>query len=141
MRFRNRYNPNSPKPKREYSVGWLTDELDRLTSLIIRARHPRCVLCDSVVDLENGHLLTRTWRPTRWDISPTGNCHTLCHRDNMEHEGKPEKYTLWYIGRFGRAAYEELRQRAASHQKFTYETLLEMHEERKNVWSGLKKAA
>jgi hypothetical protein len=61
MRFRSRQR-TSPKPKRLYSVGWLTDELDRLTSLIVRTLTPYCVLCNSVEQLECGHLFTRTWR-------------------------------------------------------------------------------
>jgi hypothetical protein len=140
MQFRNRQRKN-PKPKRLYSVGWLTDELDRLSSLIVRALTPYCVLCHSVVDLECGHLLTRTWRPTRWDIDAGGNCATLCHTCNMRHEFEPKYYVSWYITEYSEEAYQELKQRAASHQKFIYTDLLELYESHKARWEALKKAA
>lgn len=139
MKFRNRYNPNKQKPRREYSVGWLEDRLDILTSLIVRIRNPRCVLCGSVVGLENGHLFTRAWRSTRWDITPDGNCHTLCHAHNMAHEAKPGPFRGYYVKRFGERALDELGRRAASHTKMGYNDLLELWESYKAILAEEKK--
>lgn len=132
MRFRNRQR-ETPKPKREYSVRWLEDKLDDLTSQIIRARNPRCILCGSVVQLENGHLFTRTWRPTRWDLEVDGNCHTLCHKCNMEHEGNPAPFRKYYVANFGKRALERLERRAHSHDKMGYSDMINLWERYKSI--------
>lgn len=59
----------------------------------------------------------------------------------MRHEGESKYYVSWYITEYSEVAYEELRFRAASHQKFTYETFLGMYEGHKARWEVLKKAA
>lgn len=138
MQFRNRQR-KTPKPKRLYSVGWLTDQLDTLCSLIVRARTPYCVLCNSVSNLENGHLFTRTWRPTRWDYLPRGNCATLCHSCNMRHEGEPQHYVSWYILQYGERAYGDLGQRSRSHDKMRYEDLLNLWESYRVILAEEKK--
>lgn len=140
MQFRNRKR-TSTKPKRKYSTGWLEDRLDVLTSFIVRSRNPRCVLCESVVRLENGHLFTRTWRPTRWDISPDGNCQTLCHDCNMAHESHAQRYIGWYVASFGRDAYEALERRAHASSKFTYTDLETLVSEYEGILKRLRKAA
>lgn len=132
MRFRNRQR-ETPKPKREYSVRWLEDKLDDLTSQIVRMRGRGCVTCPAVTRLTCGHIFTRTWRSTRWDIAPDGNCHVQCERCNNAHEGDPVPFKNYYALHFGQRALEELERRAASHEKMGYSDLLNLWEQYKSI--------
>ena len=147
MRFRNRYNPNSTKPKREFSTGYLEDALDDLTSKIIRRLERVCFTCGVSAErtregyLTCGHLFERRHRATRWDIGPIGNNHSQCSNCNADHEPHPEIYRNVFIKRFGQPAYDDLNSRAHSRMKITYLDLLAMYEGHKATWEALKKAA
>jgi hypothetical protein len=97
---------------------WLKAELDRLTSLIVRRLEPACVLCGSRFQLTNGHIYSRRNLPTRWDITPDGNCHGQCWNCNRAHIANPFPYVCWYEDKFGSEALERLHQRWLSVQKF-----------------------
>lgn len=141
MKFRNRYNKNAARSQREFSTGWLEDELDRLTSLIVRRREPFCFTCGIGTGLQCGHLFERRHRPTRWDIDSAGNNHSQCDRCNADHEAHPGIYRKAFIKRFGEQAYRELDERAHSRQKLTYSDLVALYEAHKATWETLKKAA
>lgn len=132
--------PFSNKPPREMSVRYLEAELDALVSLIVRANEPVCFNdgCNKTKGLENGHLLERRHRPTRWDTTPEGNCHAQCPLHNQAHEGKPELYQDSYIKRFGRQAFHDLIARSRRNEKMTYTALLELYEDKKVELSRLR---
>lgn len=140
MQFRNRQRKNA-KPKRLYSVRWLEDALDDLTSKIIRVRGAGCVTCPARTRLTCSHIFTRTWRPTRWDISPDGNCHVQCENCNNANEANPGPLRGYYVSRFGERALEDLARRAHSHDKMGYADLVALWESYKLILKELKEQA
>jgi len=83
----------------------LIKQCDDLVSLIVRKRDGRCVCCGSMENLTDGHLITRTCRIIRWDLT-NNNCQ--CKGCNFRHEFRPEKYTQWWIKKYGMNAYDKL---------------------------------
>lgn len=84
------------------------DELDDLVREIIKLRDPACVTCGisrSASGLCVGHLLTRGKHSVRWDLK---NCNAQCPPCNGSHEYNPEKYTLWFVKKYGIEEYENL---------------------------------
>lgn len=97
----------------------LVKELDRVHSLFIRKVGGNiCVVCGKKENPTCGHLLTRTSYSTRWDTAPDGNCHVQCKGCNYNHESRPQKFTMWYINRFGYDKYVLLCQRHSKIEKF-----------------------
>ena len=101
----------------------LVSTLDKVFSLYIRNRDKQCVICGSRERLTCGHLLTRTAYSTRWDEM---NCACQCVGCNGRHEWDASKYTVWFLNKFGKKAYEELALRHYTIRKFTNEELKEM---------------
>lgn len=119
---------------------YLRDELDAITSIIVRKRESVCFIigCDKRVSLECGHLFERRHRWTRWDTQPDGNNHAQCPRHNQEHEANPRLYQDSYIRRFGERAFDDLANRAHSNQKLSYSEMLEIFEEKQRELEELK---
>lgn len=138
LRAVKRYKQKAP---RLYSVRWLETRLDELTSQIVRLRGEGCVTCPALTNLQCGHIFTRAWRPTRWDIAEGGNCHVQCERCNQAHEGNPEPFRNYYIKCFGKRAFDRLEQRAASHDKIGYAELYEKWEAYTQILAEEKKRA
>ena len=107
----------------------LVKRLDTVVSLYIRERDKKCVQCGSVENLTNGHVFTRRYHSTRWDISKDGNCHTQCWSCNYKHGWQPLEYYNWYIGEFGQEKFDELYQRHKQITKLTNNDLKELLEE------------
>lgn len=146
MTWRSNYQQKksfSNKPPRLMSQRYLECELDALTSLIVRAQEPVCFVigCEKTASLENGHLLERRHRHTRYDTHPKGNCHAQCPFHNQLHEAKPAIYVDSYIQRFGQQAFDELVARSRNNQKLTYSDLLELYEAKKSELARLKSRA
>jgi len=76
-------------------------ELDRLTSLIVRARTPRCVTCHRTNNLTASHVFRRGVIDTRFDVDPGGNVTTQCAGENRTHSERPAKLLRWFIDNFG----------------------------------------
>lgn len=98
----------------------LIKDLDTLTSLIVRVRDKRCVCCGSMERLTDGHLITRNCKIIRWDLT-NNNCQ--CASCNFTHEFRPERYTEWWIKKYGLEAYEELVAQSKLTKKWTIEEL------------------
>src|SRR3990172_8063152 len=103
LRQINRYKKKPPRP---FSVRYIEARLDELTSAIVRLRGDGCVTCPARTNLTCSHLLTRTWRPTRFDIHTHGNCHVQCDRCNQHHEEDSWPLTDYYLRTFGKKALE-----------------------------------
>jgi hypothetical protein len=99
-----------------------------------------CVTCPAVTNLTCGHLFTRTWRPTRWDIESNGNNHVQCAACNFHHEEDSRPLRNYYIRQFGKRAYEALEQRSYSNIKMGYNELFELWESYKLILSQEKAA-
>lgn len=128
----------APKSRRQKSARDIEEELDRITSLIVRARTPYCVLCASILRLECGHYFPRFFRPVRWEFL---NLATLCHRCNQIHEFNPKPYRDWLLEQLGQAGFDELDRMAHSNRVFRYSELLDLLAERKQVYEQERRAA
>lgn len=105
----------------------LIKEIDRLHPIFIKRRGDyRCVTCGGLANAQCGHLLTRAFLSTRWDIREDGNCHVQCAACNMWHEHHPDRYTLWYLKKFGQEKYEALVRLHNTQKKYTIGELEEL---------------
>lgn len=100
----------------------LIHKLDSLFSKWIRNRDMDCVLkspkCTKV--LQCGHLIKRGKMSTRFSEL---NCHCQCSYHNYIHNQYPELYTNWFVGMYGKEAYDNLVQEAWKIKKWTREEL------------------
>jgi hypothetical protein len=107
----------------------LIAELDRLTSLIVRARDGCCVVTGSVDQLTCGHLFSRRSMATRFDISDDGNCHAQAWASNFRHTFDSYPYQSWYRKKFGQEKLDALYQRWLKGHKYSTLELRQMVEE------------
>ena len=96
------------KVKRKISRKGLVKKLDALVSQIVILRDKKCVVCNSTKRLGCGHLFTRRYYSTRWDLQ---NCHCQCWSCNFKHELDPHPYTTFYLNKYGRSGYDALHSR------------------------------
>lgn len=90
----------------------LIKKLDKIVTDILKIKEPACVICGSKERLGNSHIFSRKNYSTRWDISPTGNCHINCWPCNFAHSNQSTyKYNTWYIKKHGQKKFDELYQR------------------------------
>ena len=90
--------PKSERRKLKY-------ELDRLTSLIVRARDGRCVTCGTTEGLQCSHFYSRRWVNTRFDLR---NCNAMCAGCNYRHNVDQNAYTAYMVKAYGLDAIGEL---------------------------------
>jgi hypothetical protein len=108
----------------EGSRRWLRDRLDSLTAQIVKMRdRHRCVQCGGTWMIDCGHVYSRRYEATRWDLA---NCHAQCRSHNTIHISRPELYLTWYQERFGEDALIEMHERAVSGRTFTDDELRTM---------------
>lgn len=74
------------------------DELDRVTSLLVRARDGCCVTCGTTEDLQCSHYLKRTFLATRWNLT---NCNAQCGTHNELHNRVPWPYRKYMVSMIG----------------------------------------
>jgi hypothetical protein len=108
--------PKPQKPTRQK----LVKELDRVFSLFIRARDKFCVCCGTPENATCGHLLTRVAYSTRWDEK---NCAQQCSPCNLNHEFRPQKFTSWFLHKYGVDQYDWLIVKHATTAKYTNQDL------------------
>lgn len=105
----------------------LVKKLDELTSRITRLREKSCVTCGSKVNLSNSHIFSRGRMSVRWDISPSGNCHTQCITCNGYYSSTSmHPYLRWYLKEFGMTKFDELERTAKSVVKISESDLANM---------------
>ena len=103
--------------------------LDDVTYKYIRERDAKCVQCQTTENLTNGHVFSRRSYSTRWDISKDGNCHTQCWGCNFKHSKDNYDYFKWYVDKFSKDKFENLRFRYKETKKYTTIELEELYEE------------
>jgi hypothetical protein len=137
LRAVNRWSTKAP---REYSTRWLEQHLDELTSKIVLFNEKVCFIigCGVRKDLQNGHLLERRHRHTRWDIHAEGCCHAQCPMHNQLHESRPDIYRTDFVLKFGQPALDELERRARSMEKITPIDLEAKFHEYQESWKRLR---
>jgi len=120
----------------------LRDELDILTSRIIRKLFGEvCVTCGSTEDITNGHLFSRRYMATRFDIHRGGNNAPQCWPCNQLHQENRNPYTFWHVREFGSESVAALRERAYSGRTYSIVELEEMVDEYRKILRKLSKAA
>jgi hypothetical protein len=103
---RRNYGGLKAKPYRSLSKrAGIKAELDRLTSLIVRARDGRCVTCGTTDDLTCSHYFKRRFLATRFDLT---NCNAQCSRCNDRHNQNPFPYRAYMVGLIGESGLDEL---------------------------------
>lgn len=113
----------------------LVKKADAIVSLYVRKRDKKCVTCGSYQNPQCGHLFSRIWYNTRWDLY---NCNQQCASCNGMHEADPVPYQNWYKSRYGIDAFEELHNRARQIRKWTDQELLDMIEDIKQSIKDLQ---
>lgn len=98
----------------------LIAKLDRLVSEYVRKRDKRCVTCNKTTDLTCSHLITRGCMSLRFNLM---NCNAQCKGCNLLHEYRPERYTQWWINKYGLEEYEALVTKSKQIKRFTEEEL------------------
>jgi hypothetical protein len=94
------------KPYRPLSTRkGLKDELDRVTSLLVRARDGRCVTCGTTESLQCSHYFKRSFLATRWNLQ---NCNAQCAAHNELHNRVPWPYREYMVKRIGEQGLDEL---------------------------------
>lgn len=85
----------------------LVDELDRVTSLIVRKRDKACVTCGEArwEYLTCSHFYKRGFYNTRWDLR---NCNCQCFTCNERHNYQPWPYTSWFLDNYSTDIMAEL---------------------------------
>lgn len=109
----------------------LVKNLDDVVREILKIREPYCVLCGSKDKLGVSHLFSRRAYTTRWDTAKDGNCHINCWPCNFRHVRDQYPYFNWYIEKFGKDKFDELRQRFNQVRPFKTHELEELYEKLK----------
>lgn len=119
--------------KKYASKTYLRDQLDELTSRILRARHPYCCTCGRNWKLTASHIFGRGHGPTRFDIEPGGNLAVQCLDCNLKHATDKGPLYGWYTLHNGDRALEDLERRANSEKHWGYSELWNKWVEYKNI--------
>lgn len=107
---------------------------DDLVSKIVRFRDKRCVCCGAIDKLTDGHLITRTCAIIRFDLT-NNNCQ--CAPCNFLHEFRPERYTNWWINKYGKDAYDELVAQSKLTKKWTISELMTLRTQLQDILEEL----
>lgn len=83
------------------------EELDRVTSLIVRKRDGACVTCGEARPdyLTCSHFYKRRFLNTRFDLR---NCNCQCAICNESHNTRPWAYTSWFLDNYSIDVMAEL---------------------------------
>jgi len=89
-------------------------KLDALVKeLVFKRDGSICVTCGGEAT-DPGHLFTRRWYSTRWDLK---NIYPQCRACNMRHEQDPYPLINYFIELWGRQALEDLHKLAKTPHK------------------------
>jgi hypothetical protein len=103
----------------------LVKALDKAFSRFIIERDKKCVMCGKAEILAAGHLISRACYAVRWDDR---NVHVQCRGCNLLHEFRPERFTLWFLDKYGLEAYRSLCEDSKIQRKISNSDLREMTE-------------
>jgi hypothetical protein len=114
------------------------DELDRVTSLLVRARDGCCVTCGTTEDLQCSHYFKRTFLATRWNLT---NCNTQCGKHNELHNRVPWPYREYMVKLIGEDGLDDLFKLRNSVWRPTDEDLRALLDSHRALLRTMKKAA
>lgn len=104
----------------------LIDELDKVTSFIVRKIYGRCVTCGTTLNLTASHFYSRRWLRVRFDLR---NVTCMCMTCNERHNVNCWPYTNWFLEHYGDKVMSELFELRNSTRKVTDEDLRKLLEE------------
>lgn len=108
------------------SLPKLMKKADKVFSEWIRNRdNHQCVVCGSTYIVQNGHLIARGKKATRFDEK---NCNAQCSSCNYKHNFEPQHYTSWFIKKYGEQEYLNLVELSKTIKKFNRYELEELIE-------------
>lgn len=114
------------------------DELDKLTSLIVRQRDGECVTCHRTDELTASHFYSRRWLHVRFDLV---NVHAQCWTCNQIHSLNPWPYLHFLLDTYGDDVLTPLHQKRMSREPVQDSTLDELIVEYRLMLQAMSKAA
>ena len=93
---------------------------DNALSRYIRTVMPYCATCGSRENLTAGHVMSRSFKSTRFALD---NVFTQCGACNQDHERDTTKFEAWYVRQFGAVALDALKVHSKQIRKFTVDEL------------------
>ena len=133
------------KPKKKRSVRkrpiiMLQEQADRLVRRIVLIRDDELCVCPEPKhghsqNMQAGHLVTRAKKSVRWDL---WNVSVQCSGCNMLHEYQPERYTRWFIEKFGSKTWLDLIERSSHIQKYSTEYMEDLIVGLEGLYKGIQ---
>ncbi len=94
-----------PRKVKKKTVSQLKKIADKYFSLWIRERDKKCCCCGSIMNLQCGHYISRSWMALRYYFK---NAHAQCVGCNIFKSGNMFEYTKFMIRTYGPGIIEEL---------------------------------
>jgi hypothetical protein len=116
----------------------LIQQLDIVTSLIVRRRDGSCITCGTTQDLTCSHFYKRGWYGVRWDLR---NCAAQCERCNERHNRNPWPYLNWLLETYPEGTLQELHALRMSRRKIPDYKLRELLDSHRAYLRTLARAA
>ena len=116
--------------------GYWKNKCDLLFAGIIRERAGKCEETGSKYLPQCAHLISRSYRATRWDFD---NAICLSAARHRYYTDRPLEWEKFIEDKMGRARFEMLKTRALEYKTWTLEELKILYEELKNIrdsWDG-----
>lgn len=124
----------SRKHKKKSSRQLLEIELDRTAREIVFLRDDYCV-CPAPdkghsTIMQPGHLITRGKESVKWSL---WNLNKQCSSCNLLHEFYPERYTAWFLTKFGAEEYARLVEESRGVTKLSIDDLYELRNQLQEI--------
>jgi len=107
------------------TISKLKKKADEVFSKWIRNRDKECFTCASKLNLQNGHFVSRSHNPLRYDEM---NCNAQCVGCNVFKYGNSAEYAKRLIDKYGLAKFNELVIRGREIKQFTIHELQQIIE-------------
>jgi hypothetical protein len=119
-------SPFETREREEGSRKWLIEQLDILTSIIVRKRDRSCVTCGSRRKLQCSHFYSRRYLSIRFNLI---NCNAQCRDCNLLHNEMRAPYEDYMLETYGESAVAELDQLRRCMGKVSDGELKELYEQ------------
>src|SRR3990167_5354484 len=101
------------------------NKIDSCFSEIIRLRAGKCEETNGKMNLQCAHLISRSYKSTRWDLDNAICLSRERHKYYTEH---PLEWELFLEKKIGSVRLEELKERAIDYKVWTLEELKELYD-------------
>lgn len=112
----------------------LIDKLDKIVSKYVVLRDGKCITCWATYALCCGHLFSRVWMATRFNLK---NCNASCQICNGIHEVNETPYRNAFIKKYSKEEYELLDTLHNKQSRFTIQELEEIYNNIKQKYDKL----